>query len=146
MNLKSHSHIFRVVATLLLAISVAPGQTVPPPTTSPKPQEVESGGYVIHQSIEVGYRASDKTGSGAMYDTLVDLHGGPRLFEQTLSMQSITHEDVVFDNAFVSSFGWGGDPDNALRARASTRKTGTTSAQIPVATRTTSTITCWQTP
>lgn len=118
MNLKSHSHIFRVVATLLLAISVAPGQTVPPPTASPKPQEVESGGYVIHQSIEVGYRASDKTGSGAMYDTLVDLHGGPRLFEQTLSMQSITHEGVVFDNAFVSSFGWGGDPDNALRARA----------------------------
>jgi hypothetical protein len=32
-------------------------------------------------------------------------------------MQSTTHEGVVFDNAFVNSFGWSGDPDNGLTAR-----------------------------
>jgi len=77
----------------------------------------ENGGYRIHQSIELGYRASDVTGSQAMYDTLVDLRSGPRVFEQSLSMQSTTHESLLFDNLFVTSFGWGGEPDNAIRLR-----------------------------
>jgi hypothetical protein len=52
-----------------------------------------------------------------MYDTLVNLHTGPRLLEQTLSMQSENHDGVLFDNLFLDSFGWGGDVNNALRAR-----------------------------
>jgi hypothetical protein len=78
---------------------------------------LESGGYRIHQSVELGYRVSDTTGSNAMYDTLVNLHGGPRMLEQGLSMQSIEHQGVLFDNFFVHSFGWGGDADNGLRVR-----------------------------
>jgi len=39
----------------------------------------ESGGYLIHQSIEAGYRISDTTGSSTMYDTLVNLQTGPRI-------------------------------------------------------------------
>lgn len=77
----------------------------------------ESGGYVIHQSMEFGYRTSDVTGSQQMYNTLVDLHEGPRLLDQSLSMQSQNHEGVLFDNLFVNSFGWGGDVNNALHAR-----------------------------
>src|ERR1700751_3466994 len=69
----------------------------------------EHGGYVVHQSVEVGYRESDVTGSEQMYNTLVNLHSGPRFLEQSLSMQSETHTGMLFDNLFINSFGWGGD-------------------------------------
>src|SRR5215471_13777545 len=36
---------------------------------------------------------------------------------QTLSMQSQNHDGLLFDNLFIDSFGWGGDPNNALHAR-----------------------------
>jgi len=81
------------------------------------PEAVERGGYVIHQSMEIGYRVSDITGSEQMYDTLVNLRTGPRFLEQSLSMQSKTHDGLLFDNLFINSFGWGGDPNNGLNAR-----------------------------
>lgn len=82
-----------------------------------QPEGWENSGYVIHQSIEIGYRASDTTGSEQMYNTLVDLRTGPRFLDQSLSMQSQNHDGVLFDNLFINSFGWGGDPNNGLRAR-----------------------------
>jgi len=88
-------------------------------SSPPDSQEgISSGGYTIHNSTEIGFRFSDRTGNPGMYDTLVDLHQGPRLLEQTLSLQSQTHEGVFFDNLFISSFGWGGEPENAMRLRA----------------------------
>jgi hypothetical protein len=81
------------------------------------PEVVERGGYVIHQSAEIGYRVSDLTGSEQMYNSLVNLRTGPRFLEQSLSMQSQTHDGLLFDNLFINSFGWGGDPNNGLRAR-----------------------------
>ena len=69
----------------------------------------------MHSSVELGYRATDITGSGDMYDTLVDLQQGPRLLDQTLSMQSLDHQGILFDRLYLNSFGWGGDPNNALR-------------------------------
>ena len=85
--------------------------------SQPQPEGRESGGYVIHQSMEFGYRVSDVTGSEPMYNTLVDLRTGPRFLEQSLSMQSQNHDSLLFDNLFVNSYGWGGDPNNGLRAR-----------------------------
>jgi len=82
-----------------------------------QPEGWERDGYVIHQSIEIGYRASDITGSEQMYNTLVNLRTGPRFLEQSLSMQSQAHDGLLFDNLFVSSYGWGGDPNNGLRTR-----------------------------
>src|ERR1022692_2184072 len=38
-----------------------------------EPVGVARGGYLIHQSIELGYRSTDVSGSGDMYDTLVNL-------------------------------------------------------------------------
>ncbi len=82
-----------------------------------QPEGHESGGYTIHQSVEVGYRVSDITGSEQMYNTLVDLRTGPRFLEQSLSMQSQNHDSLLFDNLFVNSYGWGGDPNNGARVR-----------------------------
>ena len=85
---------------------------------SGEPNGVSSGGYLIHSSGELGYRSTDISGSGNMYDTLVNLQQGPRFLDETLSMQSQAHQGLLFDNLYLNSFGWGGDPNNALRLRA----------------------------
>jgi hypothetical protein len=87
-----------------------------------QPEGVQGGGYVIHQSTEIGYRGSDVTGSQQMYNTLVDLRSGPRFLDQSLSMQSEGNNGLLFDNLFITSFGWGGDPNNALHARVDLNK------------------------
>jgi len=108
-----------IVLMILLLNIVARAQTAgsSPGQSQSAPEGWEGGGYVIHQSIEIGYRASDITGSQQMYNTLVDLRSGPRFLDQSLSMQSQNHDGLLFDNLFVSSYGWGGDPNNGLRMR-----------------------------
>ncbi len=98
---------------LLFAQSSNAGQN-----PSAEPEGVTSGGYLIHSSVDLGYRANELTGSAAMYDTLVNLQEGPRFLDETLSMQSLDHQGVPFDNLYLNSFGWGGDPNNAMRIRA----------------------------
>src|SRR5690349_4504374 len=89
-----------------------PGQLsngLPVSTEAPSkaaPEGIESGGYRVQQSVELGYRITDIFGSVPMYDTLVNLQQGPRIFEQSLSMQSMTHEEF-FDTLTANSFGWG---------------------------------------
>jgi opacity protein-like surface antigen len=115
----------RTLQVLLIAILCNLASSAQTTGSSPQnqaPEGVESGGYVLHQSIELGYRGSDVTGSQQMYDTLVNLRSGPRFLDQTLSMQSQAHDGLLFDNLFVTSFGWGGDPNNALRARVDKNK------------------------
>ena len=82
-----------------------------------QPEGWETGGYRVHQSTEIGYRLSYVTGSEQMYNSLVDLRTGPRFLEQSLLMQSEDHTGLLFDNLSIDSFGWGGDPNNALHAR-----------------------------
>src|SRR5580658_9394703 len=94
----------------------------PAPAAAAEPDGVIRGGYAIRSSAEFGYRSTDLTGSGEMYDTLVNLQTGPRLLEQTLSMQSVDHQGLLFDDLYLNSFGWGGDPNNALRLRADKNK------------------------
>lgn len=78
---------------------------------------IERDGFRIQQSVELGYRVTDLTGSTAMYDTLVNLQTGPRILEQSLAMQSMMHDSFI-DSLTANSFGWGGDPSNGLRLRA----------------------------
>jgi hypothetical protein len=79
-------------------------------------------GYTVHQSVDLGYRYTSRDGSGAMYDTLVNLQSGPRLLDQTLSMQSQNQPGMPFDNLYMNSVGWGGDPNNFLRLRVDKNK------------------------
>lgn len=114
-----------VCAALVLSSGRLVAQTPaasPPPAPSTEPDGAVRGGYLIHSSIEAGYRSSEVTGSGDMYDTLVDLQTGPRILGQTLSMHSTDHMGLLFDNLYVNSFGWGGEPNNALRLRADKNK------------------------
>src|SRR5580698_1300396 len=100
-----------------------PAPAAPPaPAAAAEPDGVIRGGYAIRSSAEIGYRTNDVTGSGDIYDTLVNLQTGPRLLDQTLSMQSVDHQGLLFDDLYLNSFGWGGDPNNALRLRADKNK------------------------
>src|ERR1700690_2698564 len=102
---------------ILFAQSSGAGQT-----SSAEPEGVTSGGYLIHSSVEVGYRSTDVSGSGNMYDTLVNLQTGPRFLDQTLSMHSLDHQGLLFDDLYLNSSGWGGDPNNYMRLRAGKSK------------------------
>jgi hypothetical protein len=105
-----------VLIAALLPIS-AVGQS-----SNTSSEGVDNGNYNYQGSFEFGYRFVNTNGNDAVYDTFVNQQQGPRLLEQTLSMRSLNHEGVLFDNLFLSSFGWGGDPENASRLRISKNK------------------------
>ena len=83
---------------------------------------VNSGNYNVRQSFEVGYRNSNVTGNLANYNTFVDLNTGVRLFDQSLDVRSLNHNGPFFDNLSLYNFGYGGDPNNLTRLRASKNK------------------------
>jgi hypothetical protein len=104
----------------ILAIAVsslAPGQTTTSSATATKDDQEgkQVGGYQAQQSIEVGYRFTDLVGSSQVYDTFINQHDGPRVLEQTLNLRALNHSGVAFDRLTASTFGWGGDPENAAR-------------------------------
>jgi hypothetical protein len=110
-----------IVVAQAPAASPAPSPTASP-APSTEPDGMTGGGYQIHSSVELGYRSTDVTGSGDMYDTLVNLQTGPRILDQTLTMQSVDHQGLLFDNLYLNSVGWGGDPNNYLRLRVDKNK------------------------
>jgi hypothetical protein len=83
---------------------------------------VDNGNYHYQGSFELGYRFVNANGSQAVYDTFVNQQAGPRVLEQTLNMRSLNHQGGLFDTLFLTSFGWGGDPENAGRLRISKNK------------------------
>jgi len=78
---------------------------------------VNQGNYNIKQSFEFGGRIADFTGNRAVYRTFDNLWSGPRLLEHTLQMRSLDHAGVLFDDFFLTSFGYGGDPNAITRLR-----------------------------
>ena len=82
-------------------------------TTPPAPGDNIRYGYVIHQALELGGHIADYSGSGAVYDTMVNLQSGPRVLNQSLDMHA---EDPfkakLFDTLTTSSFGYAGDPNS----------------------------------
>jgi hypothetical protein len=78
---------------------------------------INSGGYNIHQTIEFGYRASEISGNQNTYDTFENLGSGLRLFDYSLSLRSLDHNGMLFDNLTFSNFGYGGDPNDVTRLR-----------------------------
>jgi hypothetical protein len=85
----------------------------PQPAPPPDPEDKIIKGYITHQSIELGGHIVEQSGSGAMYDTLVNIQSGPRILNQSLTMRATgpSHPNF-FDDLSTSSFGYGGDPIN----------------------------------
>jgi hypothetical protein len=78
---------------------------------------INSGDYNIHQSIEAGYRANFVNGNKDTYDTFENLGSGLRLFDYSFDMRSLDHKGFLFDSLTLSSFGYGGDPNDVTRLR-----------------------------
>jgi hypothetical protein len=93
------------------------------PAQDPPPKETTADGYTIHQSIDLGVRVADTSGSSGMYDTLVNLQTGPRVLGQTLDMHAVPGAyHPLFDDLMESSSGYGGDPYDVTTLRMSKGK------------------------
>lgn len=80
------------------------------------------GNYSVRQSIEFGWRGTKFTGNQQVFDTFVNLRQGARLYGQTLEMRSLDHKGLLFDDFFMTNFGYGGDPNDFSLVRASKNK------------------------
>ena len=83
------------------------------PQQAPAPKEKIMGGYIVHQSIDLGGHIAEHSGSDPVYSTLVNLESGPRILNHSLSMHAVdAAHGRFFDQLSSSSFGYGGDPNN----------------------------------
>ncbi len=109
--------VFIVALALFLGIPAVAQEPEKPP------KGIDSGNYNVKQTIEFGYRFvrdedfRDRRGTRDVYNTFVNLGKGVRVFEHTLEMRSLNHQGWLFDNFYVSSFGYGGDPNDVTRLR-----------------------------
>jgi hypothetical protein len=93
------------------------------PAQDPQAKETITDGYTVHQSIDLGGRFVNTSGSPGMYDTLVNLQSGPRILGQTLDMHSVAGAyHPLFDDLMESSSGYGGDPYDVTTLRMSKGK------------------------
>ena len=94
------------VAILLLTTAAAAAQTQPAP-------EAVQDGYTVHQTADLGGHMVGLSGSGAMYDTLVNIQSGPRVLGETFTMHAVEGtKHPLLDSLSAFSSGFGGDPNN----------------------------------
>ncbi len=105
------------VAALATVTSVAIAQTtMPGTTTTPVTHPSAPAGYSLHGVVNMGGHMVNITGSNAMYDTLVNLHSGPRVLGNSFELRPLkSNKHPLFDHLTVYSNGFGGDPFNFTR-------------------------------
>jgi hypothetical protein len=97
-------------------VATPPDPVSPAPVTVAAPDAAPGMGYVIRQSADLGGHLVGISGSGAMYDTLINLHSGPRVLGQTYTMHAIEGtKHPLMDSLSAFSNGFGGDPINFAR-------------------------------
>jgi hypothetical protein len=97
-----------VAVVLLMTASAAVAQLPTPGTSLTIPE-----GYTAHHSVDMGGNVAGIRGSGAMYDTLVNLQSGPRVLGETLVMRALPgSKHSLVDYLKASGNGFGGDPNN----------------------------------
>jgi hypothetical protein len=103
------------VAILLTMTGIAVAQIPTPGNPNPAPvstDPVVPDGFTIHQSIDFGGHLANIKGSGAMYDTLVNIQSGPRMLGQTFEMRALPgNKHPLFDIMSGFTSGYGGDPN-----------------------------------
>ena len=102
-----------LVAMFLAAACIAVAQTPAVPASAPEAQMSVPNGYSVHESVDVGGRMSGISGSGAMYDTMVNLQSGPRVLGETFELHALPgKKNAPLDDLRVFASGFGGDPNN----------------------------------
>jgi hypothetical protein len=77
------------VSLTMTGIASAQNPTPAAPLPTPETQIAAPEGYSIHQSVDLGGRIAGISGSGAMYDTLVNLQSGPRVLGETFELRAL---------------------------------------------------------
>jgi hypothetical protein len=104
-----------VGAALLLA-GAAAAQNAAAPAQGPGTAMSVPTGYSVHQVVDVGGRLNDVVGSGAMYDSMMNLHSGPRVFNEMFEMHALPgKKNGPVDDLSAFGSGFGGDPMNVAR-------------------------------
>lgn len=105
------------VAALLMMAGTAVAQTSTPGAEVPTPAQMTvPEGYRGHHSVDLGGRMTNLSGSEAMYDTLVNLHSGPRVLGENFEMRAIPgKKDTFADYLKAFGSGFGGDPYNLAK-------------------------------
>lgn len=98
------------VAILLLMTGVAAGQGAT--SDAAGAAQAQQDGYDIHQTVDLGGHMSGVSGSGSMYDTLVNIQSGPRVLGETFTMHAAPGtKHPLLDSLTAFSTGFGGDPN-----------------------------------
>jgi hypothetical protein len=98
---------------LMTGIAVAQNPTTTTPLPTPDTPMTVPEGYAIHQTVDLGGRIANTTGSGAMYDTLVNLQSGPRVLGETFEMHALPgKKNTLIDSLSAIGSGFGGDPNS----------------------------------
>jgi hypothetical protein len=98
------------MAASLFAVSGAFGQNATP-VAAPDAQMSIPGGYSVHETVDVGGRLNDVVGSGAMYDSMLNTHTGPRILGETFEMHALPgKKNTPLDDLQAFGSGFGGDP------------------------------------
>lgn len=102
------------VTALMAVTGIAMAQTNMAGTQYGQP--TAPSGYALHESINLGGHMANITGSHAMYNTLVNLHSGPRVLGDQFTLTPLkTNKHPLFDHMTAFSNGFGGDPFNFVR-------------------------------
>ena len=110
------------VAPCLFAPTAALGQNATTPA-APDTQMSIPGGYSVHETVDLGGRLNDVVGSGAMYDSLLNTHTGPRILGETFEMHALPgKKNTPLDDLSAFGSGFGGDPFSIARLNFSKSK------------------------
>jgi hypothetical protein len=108
-----------LVIALTMAACVALAQE---PTATPSKMSTPEG-FSAHYTADFSGRINDTVHSGAMYDTLVNLHTGPRVSGESIELHKLdTNKHSWVDDARATGSGFGGDPYNFARLSMSKAK------------------------
>ncbi len=100
-----------LVAMLLGAACIAVAQS--PIAPVPAMQMSVPSGYEVHESVDLGGRVTGLFGSGSMYDTMVNLHSGPRVQGETFELHALPGaKKLPLDDMRIFATGFGGDPND----------------------------------
>jgi hypothetical protein len=108
---------------LLATAGIAVAQVTSPVAPAPETKFSTPDGYTSHHTIDMGGRVSDQSGSGAMYDTLVNLQSGPRVEGESFEMHALpSNKNSLVDDLSAFGTGFGGDPNIMAKLDASKGK------------------------
>jgi hypothetical protein len=110
------------IALLLSAAAITSAQNVNPAPVPETPMSIPNG-YTAHHSVDLGGRMTNTSGSGAMYDYLVNLQSGPRVLGEAFELHAMPgNKKAPVDDLRAFSSGFGGDPNIVAKLDASKTK------------------------